>query len=375
MKMTLQIALKNLLRRPTRSILTMITLAIMVAGMMSLIDLANGLRTAWRLSLAEGDAQLIVYDKDAAEYLMSAVPIETVRQLSQVPGVDAVVPELSLLLPIEQRTNVVVSGWPAGSFLWDTARITSGRKPGPDEDGTIVMGTVLAERLGYRVGDQVTMMYKKFRIVGLVQFKEFINNNRVLTSLSALQRLAHRSDSVTAVFLRVRSSDDDVRKRLGSVLSNSDRRLSLASAEELTSDDQVLALINATASWISLIAGLVGLVVIADTMFAAMSERTAEIGLLHAVGWSRSRIFTMVIAEAVALAACSGTLGVAVGAIAVRLIVANKAIAPFVPGSLDVAVALSAWVLALVISVLGALLPAYRAGKIDPATALATARR
>lgn len=374
--MTLQIAFKNLLRRPTRSILTMITLAIMVASMMTLINLANSLRAAWRLSLAEGDAQLIVYDKDAAEYLMSSVPVRIVERLSQVPGVDGIVPELSLLVPIEQRTNVVVSGWPIGGFLWDSARIASGRKPRLGEDGAIVMGTVLAERLGYRVGDQVTLLYQKFRIVGLVQFKEFINNNRVLLPLPTLQRLAHRSDSVTTIFLRIRDSPgDDVRKRLSSVLSASDRHLSLASAGELTSNDQVLALINATARWISIIAGLAGLVVIANTMITAMNERTAEIGLLHAVGWSPFRIFAMVVAEALAIAACSGTLGVAIGAIAIRIIVTNRAIAPFVPGSLDLTVAFSAWVLTLVISVLGALLPAYRAGRIDPALALAMARR
>ena len=83
----------------------------------------------------------------------------------------------------------------------------------------------------------------------------------------------------------------------------------------------------------------------------------------------------MVIIEALTLAVCGGSLGVAGGAVAIRLTVTNKAIAPFVPGSIDAAVAVSAWVIALAISVLGALLPAYRAGRIDPARALATARR
>jgi putative ABC transport system permease protein len=166
-----------------------------------------------------------------------------------------------------------------------------------------------------------------------------------------------------------------VRKHVSAILSASDRHLSIASADELTSNDQVLDLINATARWISVIAGLVGLVVIANTMITAMNERTSEIGLLHAVGWSPIRVFAMVIAEALAIAACAGTLGVAIGAVAIRVIVTNGAIAPFVPGSLDLVVAFSVWMLTLVISVFGALLPAYRAGRIDPAMALAAARR
>lgn len=67
-----------------------------------------------------------------------------------------------------------------------------------------------------------------------------------------------------------------------------------------------------TAVWaVSLVAILVGGIIVVITMLKAVSERTREIGVLRAIGWTRQRIIKMIIGESILLS----LIGIVVGLI------------------------------------------------------------
>jgi putative ABC transport system permease protein len=98
-------------------------------------------------------------------------------------------------------------------------------------------------------------------------------------------------------------------------------------------------------------------------------ERTREIGLLRAVGWSRARICGLIVLEGLALSVAGGLLGVPLGLLemaAAARIVEMGWISP----SLEPTVALEAVGLATLIGVIGSLYPGLRAANLEPTEAL-----
>lgn len=115
---------------------------------------------------------------------------------------------------------------------------------------------------------------------------------------------------------------------------------------------------------ISLLVGGVGIVSI---MTIAVTERTAEIGLLVALGAQRKTILGLFLGEAVALSALGGAVGLVLGIGLAQLI--HFAL-PALPVHTPIAFAFLAEAMAAVIGLMAGVLPASRAARLDPVAAL-----
>ena len=115
---------------------------------------------------------------------------------------------------------------------------------------------------------------------------------------------------------------------------------------------------------ISLLVGGVGIVTI---MTIAVSERTAEIGLMVALGAPRKTILALFLGEAVTLSAIGGVMGLALGFGLAQVI--HLAV-PALPVHTPLSFVLLAEGIAVVIGLLAGVLPARRAAQLDPVEAL-----
>jgi len=115
---------------------------------------------------------------------------------------------------------------------------------------------------------------------------------------------------------------------------------------------------------ISLLVGGVGILTI---MIIAVNERTAEVGLLRALGAGRRQILALFIGEAVVLASIGGLAGLVIGTGGAWLLgIAVPALPTHTPWSYVVLAEL----LAAVIGLAAGVLPAVRAANLDPIEAL-----
>ena len=128
----------------------------------------------------------------------------------------------------------------------------------------------------------------------------------------------------------------------------------------------VLTLGVAALGGISLLVGGVGIFTI---MTISVRERTAEIGLLRAVGATRRRIAQFFLSEAMLLSGLGGLLGLAFGFAIV--IIAQLAI-PGLPLSLSLLYIGVAEIIAILIGLVAGVLPAHRAAALEPLDALRT---
>ena len=127
-----------------------------------------------------------------------------------------------------------------------------------------------------------------------------------------------------------------------------------------------------TASWaISLLAIFIGAVGVINTMIMSVYERTREIGVLKAVGWTDRRILGMILGESVVLTLIAFVVGTVIAVVGVELILT---VSPSVGGIINPSFApdifLRAFVVAFLVGVIGGLYPAYRASRLSPTEAL-----
>ena len=117
---------------------------------------------------------------------------------------------------------------------------------------------------------------------------------------------------------------------------------------------------------LALIVGLVGMLSVANTLMISVHNRTRELGLRSAIGWSRRRIGSLVLAESALAGAVAGFVGAALGsAAAAAWCWSHGWSLVLAPGALLMAVCGG-----LVASVIGGIAPAYRAASVSPLSAM-----
>ncbi len=131
--------------------------------------------------------------------------------------------------------------------------------------------------------------------------------------------------------------------------------------------DTVLNAITFAVGAIGAISLLVGGVGILTILTIAVSERTAEIGLLRAIGATRRHVLLLFLGEAALLAALGGAAGLALGLSVAGII---KIVLPALPVHTPWTFAVAAEVSAVAIGLLAGVLPARRAARLDPLEAL-----
>ena len=142
----------------------------------------------------------------------------------------------------------------------------------------------------------------------------------------------------------------------------------------VTTQQQMLDVLGSVLSMLTVAVGalggislLVGSVGIFTVMTIAVRERTAEIGLLRAVGASRQQILLLFLFEGTVLAGLGGAAGLAVGFCCAWLI---HALVPLLPVHTPWSFVIFAELLSMIIGVVAAILPARQAARLDPVEAL-----
>jgi putative ABC transport system permease protein len=136
----------------------------------------------------------------------------------------------------------------------------------------------------------------------------------------------------------------------------------------VTAFDSILGALTMALGGIAAVSLAVAGVGIMNVMLVSVSERTREIGLLKALGAGRGQILAAFLAEAVLISSTGGLLGLALGWAAVLGLVA---VYPALPASPPTWAVAAAFALAVAVGAVFGVLPARRATRLDPVTALA----
>ncbi len=296
-------------RRAGRTASMMVGLAFITWLFASVVFLTDALRHEARLGIGELPDLMVQRTVAGRPALLDATHVDA---LAAMRGVSSVTPRVWGYLYVPSlEANLTVVGLTATP---DASLAVEGRLP--REDGEVVVGEVLAERLGLRRGDEVALpaaeRYQLVRVVGVFRAESALRTADVILALEPLARtlLGMPEGQYTDLAVELRVADE------ASVVANR--------AAELFPGARVLqrSLIERTHALtfdarggmlsVLLLPALAALLLLAWDRLTGLGEvERREIGILKAVGWQTTEVLTVRLYEQLVVAVTGAALGVA----------------------------------------------------------------
>jgi putative ABC transport system permease protein len=174
---------------------------------------------------------------------------------------------------------------------------------------------------------------------------------------------------VTAIFVKASPGTDPV--ALAATIRESLPHLTtVANTGEYARVDQGIQILDAVNIAISVLAVGIGAIGVMNTMVMSVFERTREIGILRAVGWSGRRILQMIIGESMLLCSIAAVVGCALGVLATRAVLLINTVHSLLEPQYSVDIFARALGVAVIVALFGAAYPAFRAVRLTPMEAL-----
>lgn len=366
--------LKNVLRRPLRSTLTILAIAIAVGAVVALVGVSAGFEKSFLDIYTEMQVDLLVVRKGGRERLSSALDESLGPKIESIAGVKQVIPGLVDAVSFEDYNMyaVILQGWTPETAAFSHLKMLSGRKLLRTDGRAAILGKNLAQSMEKNVGDTIDIVEgEPFEVVGIYETNNVYEDGALVVPLVELQRLMGREGQVTGFSVVLTDSTDEaLLNRVRSEVETIAPRISALTTKEQVDSLQQIQMVRAMAWITSAVALFIGAVGIMNTMVMAVSERTREIGVLRAIGWRQGRVVQMVLSEAIVLSLFGAIVG-AVGAVAlVGALTRVPLVAGFIDGKIPAQVILQGFGIAMLVGLLGGMLPAFRAARMLPTSAL-----
>jgi len=386
---------KNIFRNKSRSFLTIFGIAIGVATVIGLGLLTDGLSASTQSALTAGAADFSVIAKTSSGNggpdggpgggfsSQQLINQTKVNEIAKISGVNSAVGVLRTMTNLDNSTNsnsnntagnsdframTTLIGIDSSSISMDDIVITNGSTYLNEAD-EVIIGKTASERTNKTVGDSISISNQTFKIVGIYETGNFQDDSGIIMSLENLQNLTNNTGKVSLILVKADNGtgSDELANTIQNSYSNElTTSTSLSGMERM---NQGLDIIKSGSWAVSLIAIILGGVIVIITMMKAVSERTREIGVLRAIGWTKQRIMKMIMGESLLLSLFSVVIGFIVGIGVVEILSITNMI-PGLEPSFSVILFLKGIGVALLLGITGGLYPAYRASRLKPTEAL-----
>ncbi len=292
-----EVIVKNLTRRKTRSVLTAAGLAAAVAATTTLLNIAWAFAGSAADSYQSRNVDIVVVRAGVAERITSSLNAPLSARLSALPEVAGVDGSLTEMVSFGEQTlvGIPLHGLDPAGFAIGKLAVVSGRPLATTDRHAVLLGGGLARALGKGQGESVEIERTPFRIVGIFQTDNALESNTAAAPLSDVQELMGRVGQVSEFQLRVvpgAAGDVAIRRlcrRIESLRNSKDRSLGFKAlpTRQFVDTDTETRLATTMAWGTSIITVVLSLVGMLNTMLMSVLERTRELGILRAVGWTR----------------------------------------------------------------------------------------
>lgn len=376
---------RNLATRKLTTLLTAAGMALVVFVFACVLMMSEGLRET--LAGTGSYHNVILIRKGSQTEIQSTISREQATLIATLPGVatdsrgePALSSEALVLINLPRNdgkglANVVVRGTSdRGLALRPQVKLHSGRffKPGSSE---IMIGQSLTRgKLGLRVGDTLTFGLRQWRIVGTFEAGASGFDSEIWGDVDQIMQ-AFRRNAYSSTVLRLRedSAFDALKKAIDGEprLTVDYRRESLFYADQSEKMSSFITILGNTITMIFSIGAIIGAMI---TMYSSVANRTREIGTLRALGFQRRNILGVFLQESMLLGFISGAVGLVAACGMQWVEISTTNIQTFsevvfklimTPG-----IAINVMLFSLFMGVLGGVLPAAQAARMEIVDAL-----
>ncbi len=368
------IAWRNLIRRPIRTLLTVVGLAIAVATVVALVGISDGFERSYVDMFHDRQTELIVQRATTGDNLNRLLDPHLRPKIEQLPGVKEVFPgQMDVLaFPDLDLTAVITIGWEPGSRLMKRLKIASGDTLHPGDRAKAIIGATFAANSGKKAGDVLKIKDEDVLIVGVFNSHSVFENGAIFLPIDELQRLMDTT-LVTAFSVSVDHPDDfNEVTTVGKRIKALDPTLLPLPVAEFANSIQQIRLARGVAWATSAIATLIGAIGMLNTMIMSVAERVREIGTLRAIGWTKRRVMSIIFYESIFLSAGGAVLGTLAAIGLTHFLSGFRLTSGVIEGQIAPLVMMQGVLVAIFVGLAGAAYPAYWGANQQPIVAMRT---
>lgn len=391
----LRATLKGLLGHKLRLALTVLAIMLgtgLIAGSYVFTDTLDRVFTdLFSESFAGIDAQVTsdVDDELASFTFPERLPESLVDEIAALDEVDAAVGSVGGLVTLIDPNGEALGGFgpPTLATSWsDVANpLTVRDGTAPENDRDLVIDSSSARRLDIEIGDEVGLITlgepERFRVVGTIGLggsSNFGGATFVSITYETAQRLFDADGTVDAISV-VAAGDTSPEELVAAIEEIAPENTSVVDAataaeEQLSGFKDALGFVNTFLLAFGYVSLFVGGFLIFNTFQVIVVQRTQELALLRAIGATKRQVRRMVLAESIIVSVIGSLLGVVFGVLlAIGIREAFSRFGGEIPATTPqvqprtVLIAVASGVL---VTLLSALVPAYRASSVPPIAAL-----
>ncbi|MBV8630343.1 MAG: ABC transporter permease [Silvibacterium sp.] len=363
-----KLVLGNILHRPVRTLISIAAVAIEVIMILSIVAIMVGMINDQKTRIGGIGADIIVQPPNAS-FLSgisgAPVPAKVADVLRKLPHVSVAAPVITDL----STAGSVETIWGIDFQSYDALRPFTFLSGGPFTSAwdVIVDDFFARSGHGYHVGDTIQIKGHAFRICGIVEHGK---GGRKFVPIRTLGGLMGNPDNASLFYIR----SDDLKNQ--QVIIHEIHTTSGLQQYQVQTLEAWMSMMtpahlpgfNIALNVVISIAVIVGFLVIFQSLYTAVMERTREIGILKSLGASKLYIIDLVLREALLVTAAGIVLGIA----STQMLKLGMGVRfPTIAFQVTNAWRLRGTIIALAGAVLGALYPAWKAASKDPIDALA----
>jgi putative ABC transport system permease protein len=364
-------------RRKFRTATNIAGFVIVVATLVALVTTARGWESATATPLKEiGTDLIMIYSAPVvpsgtgcyiANHLFSFPFNQSdISEIADISGVDRAVPVLMHRMgavvftgidPCETETNAVLP-----------SNVVEGRYLTPEDDEVALVDREYAKLNNLTIGSNVRYMKGMYEIVGLVNVDAAnILKSHIYVNLPVGQKGLPDDNTGLVNVALISVNDPRNVNTVSEELMNRWMGATPIAASDLAATTSGVITIGEETAWnISIALAVVAVLFTIRSQLAAVSERTREIGILKAIGWSRSNVVSQIFIESALQGVIGGLVGCAVGYGFAWYFLSTMG-GPFAVDPVVLAVGFG---VAVISGVVAGLYPSWRAARLAPAEAL-----
>jgi putative ABC transport system permease protein len=361
---------RNLWSKKARSVGLAFAVAIAIMAVVTLDVTSSGLEKSAAAIISIGKADFTVAQKGASDTLASTIDQQELARLRGTPGVARVVGVLVETEHLNADNPVFIEiGIQPDDLAAFGVSVVAGHPYASTAAHEVMLGWRAAANFGLKVGDRFKANGTVNTVTAIYSTGNSFGDAGAMFPLPAIQGYNRLPGIVTLAFVKVTPGDTPA--TVAARVDYSQPQLTtIRTAAQFGRADRTLVYLQAAVNGSTVLAVLIGAVIIGNTMLLSLFERTREFGLMRAVGWTRRRTMSLLLCESLLLALLGAALGVALS-FAIVSVLENLPVlkgilhADFTKGAFWRAI-----FTALVMTLIGATYPIARAASLSPLKAL-----
>ena len=239
----------------------------------------------------------------------------------------------------------------------------------PQKKDEIMLGAQAAALLKIQAGDIIELSRKKFKVTAVLNPTGGSEDNAIIADLAKTQEILNKEGKISMVEIAAFCQGCPISEMTLQIAEKFPNAKVTAMKQAVMSKMQSIELFKSFSLGVSILVIFIGSLLVLVTMMGSVNERTREIGIFRAIGFRRGHVMQIILLEALLLGIVGGIIGFFLGnmvALGIIPVVIKEGTFAGINSSLGIISIL----MAVALSLLASLYPAFKASNMDPSEAL-----